>query len=183
MELQNYIYTVTQPNLRDLSPNQPWADLEFTERIYGGGHDNPGHAWKSRADVWRQFLQENGKFSYTYDERMFFQLVPIIKELRENPDSRQLFMGIWDPYTDVNRLGGVARVPCTLGYLFQVREGQLHMTYMMRSSDFSTHFQNDVYLAFMLQMYVASKINIPVGRFTHYMGSLHLFRKDAHGIF
>lgn len=202
-ELQNYIYCVTSPNPDDLTPTRPWVDLELAERLEGGGMCNPGEAWKTRPEVWTQFLQcppdcigeridkkyceplpcSYSRFSYTYDERMFFQIREIISEIKSNPNSRQLYMSIWDPISDIKNLGGKARIPCSLGYLFQVRRDQLNMTYLMRSSDFVTHWQNDVYLALKLQEYIAERTGYPVGMFTHYMGSLHVFRKDVEGVF
>lgn len=183
LELQNYIYTVTKPNLYDLKPTQPWADEEFKERLALGLYPlNPGEAWKLRPEVWEQFLDKDGHFDYTYGERMWGQIDKIIGELEDNPDSRQLYLSIWNP-KDILNAGGKERIPCSLGYLFQARQGELHMTYMMRSSDIATHFQNDVYLAYKLQKYVAAMVGIDVGRFTHYIGSLHIFRKDAKGIF
>lgn len=184
LELQNYIYTVTNPDPWQLEPTQPWAELELVDRLYGEGNANPGFAWKSREELWAQFIEKStGQFSYTYDERLNFQYAPIIEELRENPDSRQLYMSVWDPDIDIFRIGGVRRIPCSLGYLLQARGNQLHMTYMMRSSDFITHFQNDVWLACMMQVWLSKKANIPMGRFTHYIGSLHIFRKDSQGVF
>lgn len=182
LELQNYIYTVTEPRLDDLNPTQPWADAEFLERV-NYKVINPGEAWKLRPEVWDQFINEYDKFDYTYNQRMRRQLKKIMDELVRNPESRQLYLSIWDPFEDIDGLGGQYRVPCSLGYQFQFRQGQLHMTYMMRSSDLATHFENDVYLAHKLQCYVAQQTNLPVGRFTHYIASLHLFRKDGEGVF
>jgi len=182
LELQNYIYMVTQPDPADLNPVQPWADAEFEERV-SRSPLNPGEAWKLRREVWDDFIQENGRFAYTYAERFAHQLDLFVKEARKNLDSRQLFLSMWDPKTDPYYLGGAARVPCTLGYLFQVRGGQLNITYMMRSCDWVTHFQNDVYLAHRLQRWFASEINVPVGSFTHMITSLHVFQKDVKGVF
>jgi len=182
VELQNYMYCVTQPRLEDLTPTQPWADAEFEERI-SRDPVNPGEAWKLRPDVWEQFINDSGRFDYTYGGRLSTQYKEIINELKFNPDSRQLYLGVWDRVLDSRGIGGWRRIPCTLGYLFQARQGQLHMTYLMRSSDFITHFQNDVYLAFKMQCWIAGQAGIPVGRFTHYMGSLHVFQKDIGGIF
>ena len=46
-----------------------------------------------------------------------------------------------------------------------------------------THFQNDVYLAVRMLKYVASETGLPVGTFTHWLGSLHTFRKDMAFVF
>ncbi len=183
MELQNYMYMVSKPvkTLGALKPNQPWADKEFSERITES-YINPGEAYKERIEVWKDFLHD-GEFAYTYNERMGWALPTLIAELKKNPNSRQLYLGIWDPQVDIERLGGQSRVPCSLGYLFQLRRGNLNMTYFMRSCDFITHYHNDAYLAVKLLEYVAKQTEHCVGTFTHYMGSLHVYQKDVEGVF
>ena len=180
-ELQNYQYTVTAPHLADLSPSQPWADLEFLERL-SAFPVNPGTAWESRREVWDELLEENLKFSYNYNERIRYQLEDLIHTLRKTPDSRQVFLSVWEPCIDSNRFEK-RRVPCSLGYYFQCRGGALNMTYLQRSCDFVTHYQNDVYLAVRLMEYIAFAIPTPPGMFTHWIGSLHVFEKDVRGVF
>ncbi len=184
-ELQNYGYTVINGflTLHQLSPSQPWADEEFKERI-NRSQVNPGKAWELRHEVWDEFLHD-GKFAYTYSERLndYKQLDTIINELKINPDSRQCYLSVWNP-SDSQYIGSAqSRVPCSLGYLFQVRRKKLNMTYYMRSCDFITHFQNDVYLAVKLQLYVSEEVGIPCGDFTHFMNSLHIYQKDCKGVF
>jgi len=182
LEIQNYMYTVTQPNLEDLNPTQPWASEDFKERV-SGIPINPGEAWKLRSGVWNQFLEEDGRFAYTYAERLAHQWDLFIREAMNNPDSRQLFLGMWNPNVDPFKLGGVSRVPCTLGYMFQVRRGRLNLTYLMRSCDFITHFQNDVWIAHSIQRWLAEEIGRGVGNFTQWIASLHVFQKDVEGVF
>ena len=185
LEIQNYIYTVLEPKLCDLDPTQPWADLEFMERV-SSCPINPGTAWEHRREVWEQFLMKDidrkPYFSYTYSERMYFQLRRIVNELKKHPESRQLFLSIWNPHIDTGKLGE-ERVPCSLGYYFQKRNGKLNMTYLQRSADFITHWQNDQYLAVKLLLWVANKAGVPVGTFTHWLGSLHVYTKDVEGVF
>lgn len=208
LELQNYIYTVTHPSLMELEPTQPWADQEWHERLLGimGDPVNPGVAWKTRDEVWSQFLEKpeeksegpsiwfpqetdavdfkQPRFSYTYSYRFAQsnQVLRVIQRLKEDPDSRQCFIGVWWP-TDSENIGGKRRVPCTLGYQVQVRAGKVNLTYLQRSADFATHFQNDLYLAGKLQHFIADSIETPVGHFTHWIGSLHVFEKDVAEVF
>jgi thymidylate synthase len=186
LELQNYIYTVIGPKLTDLNPNQPWSDAEWQERLLGiQGHSiNPGLAWTLRKDVWEQFINDRGRFAYTYPERLSVcgQVNEIVTRIIEDPDSRQLFISIWNVGDSLN-LGGISRVPCSLGYQVQVRKGMLNITYLQRSADLVTHFTNDVYLACKLQRYIAGMTNYEIGTYTHWIGSLHMFRKDSQGVF
>jgi len=181
MELQSYIYTVLNPRIEDLSVTQPWANLEWEERIECR-LVNPGKAWEARKEVWAEFLHD-GRFAYTYSERIGTQVRQLIDELRCHPESRQLFLGIWSPQVDIHNLGGLARVPCSLGYWFIKRQNRLDMTYLQRSCDYSTHMQNDLYLATKLLRYVADQVGITVVHLIHWVGSLHVFAKDVEGTF
>ena len=183
-ELQNYMYCVINTtNPSEILPTQPWADAEFQERI-SGKHMNPGEAYRLRKDVWDTFLDIERKFGYTYPDRIsdFCQIDRIVSTLENDSYSRQAYMSIWTP-EDLTKTGGVSRVPCTLGYQFQVRKGALNITYLQRSSDFATHFNNDVYLAVRMQHYIASRLGMATGTFTHWIGSLHVFIKDIKGVF
>ena len=127
----------------------------------------------------------DGKMAYSYNERFFLndQLEKIISRLKEDHDSRQLWLSVWNPNEDVDKLGGISRVPCSLGYNFQFRDGKLNIHYVMRSCDFKTHFINDSYLAVKLLEYVAGRVGLPVGSITHTMFSLHIYKKDIEGVF
>ena len=68
-------------------------------------------------------------------------------------------------------------------YDFLIRENargekQLNICYHQRSSDFVTHFGNDVYLAWRLMEYVASEVGIKPGYLYHTIDSLHSYKKD-----
>lgn len=180
-EITNYMYGVLNTDLSFLSPTQPWADLEFGERVSNIAL-NPGEAYKTRPEVWNQFLNYCGQFDYTYPERFQHSIGYIVKELKVNKDSRQLFMPMFSKL-DLRHLGGERRIPCTLGYLFQHRQGQLNITYLQRSADFATHFQNDCYLAVRMMEYIAEQADLKPGMFIHWVGSLHIFAKDVKEVF
>jgi len=140
-EYQNMVYAVALPRLEDLLPSQPWADAEFEERLKFAGTAGPNRAeaWRLRPEVWEEF---SVRFTYTYGERYQYSLWAITNELKTHPDSRQLFLSVWNPMLDPYRLGK-QRVPCSIGYWFANRNGELQMTYLQRSADLITHFTND----------------------------------------
>lgn len=197
-ELQNYSYTLLSARSDMITGvSQPWADKEFEERITDPwirnsdgekvqflGFINPGKAWESRREVWDEYIHD-GKMAYTYNEMIWKndQCTKVLERLKVDPDSRQLWISLWNPEKDPDFLGGISRVPCSLGYGFQVRDGKLNMHYVMRSCDFVTHFRNDVYLAIKFLEWVASKTGYKVGNFTHTMFSLHIYNKDIKGVF
>ena len=181
LELSPCVFTVLSGDrrlewLESLGKHVDWAVTDFQERISPHGI-NPGDAWQMRPE-WAEFLHD-GKFAYTYSERFAAALLPVIRQLDENHDTRQAVLPVFNPSLDIQHLGGVKRVPCSMYYQFLRRRGELDCFYAMRSSDFHTHFPYDIFLAMELQAHIASVIHSPVGRFTFFSGSLHLYRKDS----
>lgn len=157
-----------------------WVIAEIFERLDAA--QNPGSAWLHRASFWKQFLR-NGKFAYSYAERWNEQLRYVIPELAENPRTRQAIITMYDRHQDMMNWRGLDRVPCSLTYQFLIREGKLHCVYSMRSCDFIKFFQSDVFCTIYLMDFIADKIDIELGSFTHFLGSLHAFKKDLEGVF
>lgn len=182
LEIQNYIYTVTMPDFNDIPiRDHLWAEQEFTERT-SGLHLNPGTAWLHRRGYWEQFLDRDGKFDYSYPERLACPLQEVINLIKTDNSTRRAFVAVFDRSLDVpNDLS--KRIPCSLGYWFNWRQRQLNMTYLQRSADFSEHFNYDVYLAERLHCHVAQQTKLLPGSYTHWLGSLHVFAKDVSGVF
>ena len=190
-ELIGYAYKITpsweekdlMEVLDDFDIPREWVAAEFIERT-NGEQANPGEAWKKRADVWDRFREEDGRFSYTYGERYFPQLNTILEELKNHPTSRQAILQMYQE-RDNQWWGGAHRIPCTLSYQFFCRDGKVHCVYNMRSCDYFTFFASDMVLTLLLLRWVAQNLNLSVGTFTHFIGSLHAYQKDIdkHKIF
>jgi len=166
---------------------------------------NPGHAYLHRQELWKEFLYD-GKFAYTYSERMNPQLQTILQELKINPETRQAIINIHsnicplidgqveDTGAEENRVsisadldnrGGGSRVPCSMYYQIMIREKKVDLIYTMRSCDFLIHFPVDICLALLLQDWFAGKLELKTGVFTYFVGSLHAYQHDMQirGIF
>jgi hypothetical protein len=109
----------------------------------------------------------------------------VIDRLVKNPLTRQAYLPIYFP--EDNGVPEGERVPCTLGYLFMVRNNQLHLTYYMRSCDFMRHWRDDVYMANRLAIDAMDQLNyhlspdhpqITLGDMAMHIGSLHVFEGD-----
>lgn len=167
------------------SRSREWADAEFQERIDTSDIINPGKAWELRKDLWEQFLVK-GKFDYTYNERIIHVIKPLIRLLKDDNDTRKAVLPIFNgdmDELDTNWYDGSRRIPCSMYYDFLIRqngkgEKVLHICYHQRSSDFVTHFGNDVYLAWRLMEYVAKEVGVKPGYLYHTIDSLHTYQKD-----
>lgn len=185
IELQNYVYTVLEPDTAQLELDNPvWAEAEWVERAWGiaGKGLNPGKAYKFREDVWNEFLHD-GQFSYTYSERFAneHRVRNLIDRLKVDRFSRQLYIPMWEP--EDAYLLGEQRVPCSLGWHLMYREDKLNITYFMRSCDFYTHMQYDLYFTTHLMEYIAVACDLQPGSVTHFMGSCHVYKKDLEHVF
>lgn len=189
MELSPYGYMITDTSdiptyVEMLELNSKWIEAELYERTHLPGV-NPGIGWKYRKEVWEEFLHM-GKFAYTYSERLSTnaQLFGVINELKEHPASRQGVITIFDVHKDHHNLGARGRIPCSIFYQPMIRHGKLDLHYVMRSCDFFTHMPYDQVLAIRLQEFIAYTLELPIGNFTHYITSLHAFRRDfPEGVF
>lgn len=193
---------------RMIEPNMPWAEDHFEERVFGVPFNPPPSAewWPHKQQDHADFVDEHGKFSHTYPERFwpkmaggekafvgvdkpmvynnlhygirypYGDLDDLVEQLKKNSMTRQAYLPVWFP-EDTGAVEG-QRVPCTLGYHFMVRYGQLNCTYLIRSCDFMRHFQDDVYMAARLTQWVARRIGQPPGALAMWMGSLHIFNGD-----
>lgn len=171
-------------NLFVYTKSKEWAEKEFKERIHYN-LVNPGVAYKDRLDVWEQFLNPEGKFDYTYNERMLDSLNDVINLLKADPDTRKAVLPIFNGngYCDTDYLDGSRRIPCSMYYDFLIRENfrgekQLNITYHQRSSDFIVHFGNDVYLAWKLMLFVSNAVGVKPGYLYHTIDSIHVYKKD-----
>lgn len=194
--------------LHDLiQPNIPWADDHFLERV-GGEPLNPGvqwvnWPWASSADKFR----DQGAFNHTYMERLwpkkagdlyaredepltgirweYGDLQDLVHMLANEPLTRQAWIPLFFP--EDTGIGDGGRKPCTLGYQFIMRDGQLSIYYPLRSCDFVRHFRDDIYMAIRLLLWVLDRCreinpsvwnDVTPGYYAMHCTSLHIFKND-----
>lgn len=111
-----------------------------------------------------------------YSGEKFDQLKMVEDLLREHPESRQAVIHIKQarkltdyPTKDVN---------CTVCLQFFIRDEKLYLTTYMRSNDLWMGFPNDVFQFTAIQIYLAMKLGVKLGTYTHIAGSLHLYERD-----
>lgn len=139
---------------------------EFNHRFISTYSDDPAGA-------------ENRGIRHPYGD-----LMDVVRQLAREPLTRQAILPVWFP-EDTGVVHG-SRVPCSLFYQFIMRDGQLDITYMLRSCDFVRHFRDDLYLTVRLLLWVLQQVrlinpafeNVEPGEFSLLITSLHMFRND-----
>lgn len=213
IEVMDFIFQMPMPTSwqllqESMSPDLPWAELHFQERISGVPFNPPPshNYWPHGVHDGNETFLKDGQFDHTYPERFWPKyanqlkvdgiqeinegirfkhgdLDDVINQLSKDILTRQAYLPIFFP-EDTGALGGTGRVPCTLGYHFMIRKGHLHITYHMRSCDYLRHFTNDIYMAIRLAQHVCEKVNkyqeyeIRMGMIKFWADSFHIFEFD-----
>jgi hypothetical protein len=195
---------------RKVKPNLPWAEDHFKERVSGQPlNPPPSEAWWPFAvEGNAEHKNESGQYSHTYPERFwpktagwpqgpyeyhtdelnrgirypYGDLNDVIDLLGKSPGTRQAFLPVWFP----EDTGGIRdqRVPCTIGYHFLIRQGEMEITYFIRSCDFVRYFRDDLYMAARLcqwvcqAIYLKHKLRVQPSVLVMHMISLHVFPGD-----
>ena len=111
-----------------------------------------------------------------YSGDTFNQLTMVENILREHPESRQAVIHIKQP-RDLMKYP-TKDVNCTVCLQFFIRDEKLYLTTYMRSNDLWMGFPNDVFQFTALQIYLAMRLGVKLGTYTHIAGSLHLYERD-----
>lgn len=117
---------------------------EFDERV-SPMVVNPGEAYKNEKQIWEKYLKD-GKFSYTYSERLVKQLTSVKAQFKSDLYTRQAYLSIWDADKDVPNLE-MERVPCTLGYHLKRFNNKNILLTIMRSWEMDFCVPNDIWLS------------------------------------
>lgn len=102
------------------------------------------------------------------------QLQKAIKQLKDNPYTRQAWISIYDgKEKDKYEFD----TPCTLAVGFDIKPNSesVDMTVCMRSNDLIYGFCNDQYCFSKLQEIVAKELNRPIGTYTHFVHDMHIY--------
>lgn len=129
-----------------------------------------------------RFSDDGETFNGAYGHRLrnafgYDQLPVAINILRNNPDSRQVVLSLWDGHED---LGSVTKdLPCNDLIMFKVREGRLNMTVCNRSNDaiWGAYGANVVQFS-MLQEWLAASLDLEVGHYVQQSDSFHVYEDN-----
>ena len=123
----------------------------------------------------KNYTEDNGLFHGAYGLRTVDQYGPVIERLKNDPDSRQAVVTIWDPKLDL--LPSKRDYPCTILHQFRIRDNKLNMSVYMRSNDVWLGAAYDFFQFTRVQIAMASVLGIKPGKYTHHVGSLHIYEQ------
>lgn len=140
-------------------------DVEFIKKF--------GNYWDKITD---DGVTSNSAYGYILKKKFGYDQIELaIRMLKEDPYSRRAVMNINTPTP--NKI--ITRdSQCTISLVPFVRDKKVHMTAIMRSNDVITGVPFDVTFFTEVQKYIAKRLGLETGTYTHYDVSLHLYDKD-----
>ena len=128
--------------------------------------------------IWKRMANNEGyvNSNYGYQWQRGYnhtsQLDYIINLLKENPETRQACISIYDgkEHPDYK-----TDTPCTYAIQFTILHDRLDMCVTMRSNDLWYGFCNDQYCFSKLQKMVSDELNIEPGVYYHFAHNMHLY--------
>ena len=174
-----YIENPALNDIKDSKVKRNWS-VEYAEaewQWYLSGDRNIaklGELYGKVPAIWKRMADVDGNVNsnYGWQWQRNQQLDNIIKLLKTLPETRQAAISIYDA-KEYDKYA--YDTPCTYAVQFTILHGRLDMSVLMRSNDLWYGFCNDQYQFSNLQMYVAQKLDLPIGIYYHYAHNLHLY--------
>ena len=114
----------------------------------------------------------NVNSNYGWQWERGWQLDKVIAQLKDNPDTRQASISIYDG-KEISKYK--YDTPCTYAVQFTVVKEKLNMCVVMRSNDLWYGFCNDQYCFSKLQELVSERTEYDMGTYYHFAHNLHIY--------
>lgn len=160
--------------------------------------ENPEEDYEKIIDLMKQFdwiyptseelsniifnKEDSAMYEYSYGPRLFNFLGKrdqvneyIIPLLKSNPKTRRAVISLFNPYTDSDRYND--NIPSLMFINFKIFNNRLNCTFFVRSNEFFIGCPSDIYQLYLLQKYVADKLNVKTGSLTTISCSAHIFHE------
>ncbi len=154
------------------------------------GDTNIRYLKEHGVSIWDEWANENGDLGPVYgsqwrswpapDGRRIDQISQVVRDIRQNPDSRRLIVSAWN----VAEIERMALPPCHLLFQFYVAPdknapgqapGRLSCQLYQRSADIFLGVPFNIASYALLTLMVAQVTGLKPGEFIHTLGDAHLY--------
>jgi thymidylate synthase len=145
------------------------------------GETNVASLKETGVSIWDEWADARGELGPIYgyqwrswpapDGRHIDQIAEVVRNIRENPDSRRLIVSAWN-VADIPRM---ALAPCHTMFQFYVLDGKLSCQLYQRSGDVFLGVPFNIASYALLTLMVAQATGLAPGEFIHTLGDVHLY--------
>jgi len=155
--------------------NMEYAEAEWQWYLSGDRSTAKlGEIYGKIPQIWQRMSDGNGNVNsnYGWQWERGWQLDKVIAQLKDNPDTRQASISIYDG-KEISKYK--YDTPCTYAVQFTVVKEKLNMCVVMRSNDLWYGFCNDQYCFSKLQELVSERTEYDMGTYYHFAHNLHIY--------
>jgi thymidylate synthase len=145
------------------------------------GDTNIRYLKENSVSIWDEWADADGNLGPVYgsqwrswpapDGRRIDQISEVVRDIRQNPDSRRLIVSAWN----VAEIGHMALPPCHLLFQFYVANGRLSCQLYQRSADIFLGVPFNIASYALLTLMIAQITGLKPGEFIHTLGDAHLY--------
>jgi thymidylate synthase len=145
------------------------------------GETNVRYLHEHGVTIWDEWADASGELGPVYgkqwrswptaDGRSIDQLATVVRQLRENPDSRRILVSAWN----VGELDRMALLPCHALFQFYVADGKLSCQLYQRSADAFLGVPFNIASYALLTHMLAQQCDLKLGDFIWVGGDCHLY--------
>ena len=129
---------------------------------------------KKWAEISDDGKTNNSAYGYRIFHKFGFDQWEFVKELiQKDSNTRQAVIHIKDASSTPTK-----DTPCTVYLQFFLRDNKLNLSVHMRSNDIWMGVPYDMFSFCFLQVKMAMELGVEIGSYTHYAGSLHMYKRD-----
>lgn len=145
------------------------------------GDTNIRYLHENGVTIWDEWADQNGDLGPIYghqwrswtasDGQYVDQLQEVIKQIKNNPDSRRMLISAWN----VGDLHKMRLPPCHAFFQFYVADNRLSCQLYQRSADIFLGVPFNIASYALLTLMMAQVCNLQPGDFVHTLGDAHLY--------
>jgi thymidylate synthase len=181
-ELNNYSFTIkyAEDNVISLKSRDTSYSYLAGEMLWYWEGRNDLNFISNFSSFWNRISDDgktaNSAYGYILQNKHGFnQIEKIIELLKKDPSSRRAVLNINVPNENVIETKDEM---CTICLIFFIRENKLYCTSIMRSQDVVFGLTFDAVYFMQLQKYIAKRLNVELGDYTHFTTSIHFYDRD-----
>lgn len=145
------------------------------------GETNIAYLKENGVSIWDEWADDKGELGPVYgyqwrswptaDGRHIDQISEVIRQIKNNPDSRRIIVNAWN----VGEISKMALPPCHAFFQFYVADGRLSCQLYQRSADVFLGVPFNIASYALLTLMVAQVCDLQPGDFIHTLGDAHLY--------
>jgi len=135
---------------------------------------------EEKVNIWDEWMMEDGTIgtSYGYIVKKFNLIDNLIRDIKENPQSRRMLMSLWqNEYLDTGAL-----YPCCFMTMWDVTGDRLNCMLVQRSGDFGLGVPFNTTQYAVLAHLIAQVTGYKPGLFTHVINNAHIYENHVDGM-